>query len=784
MAEPSAEYTALAAGAAGRSTGLKNMENFLTGAAQTADTRPRPSTESKALLSQCKELARARLSRIISEALDKVENDLFTLADNTASRTEQQVLLEAMAQVKQYRGDIAGAFDQCFLDIFDRRLNAKREALSQTQNLTLEDLSLVGDDAIEEKLAINELARKTRNGLDPDQVMGIRARFGHLLAQEALDDDSNPLSAEVIFEALKQACAKIPGEFAVKRSLLNAFQPYVAAGMRNMYADVNQNLIAHHILPRIKHQVQRSHAPLHASQQMGLSQMLANSQAMGTSQGMGMPGIAGVPGAMGMGMGNMAMSGQVDLSALLASVLSGPPGARQQVAMMMSDPSRYSLDNAMATPATPALVNSLSQLQANVAAGMYEGHADYLAALDQQVRSQSHPLDQLTIELVTMVFDYILDDKDVPETVKGEISRLQIVAVKAALLDRTFFARRQHPMRQLLDRIAGAAQDPEIDTRPESRFIGDLRGITARTIERFDDDLDVFRVALEELEQAISNTTAVQRNQVETASVKLVREEEREAAHTTAMAEIRKRLTRKTPGFVREFLYEWWSQVLVEARVNERQGDDSWDQRLGIVEALVWSVSPLKTAEVQKLASMLPGLMRSVLRGMNAIEMAADARHLFFTQLMQTHTSAINTAKALSRSGEMTIKELNESTAEIESEEAPEQEPMAQSAPVDTVSGFDAGDLYLHSVKSLERGSVVEFVDGETIIRSKLSWISPKHTILLFTSSTGAAKQYSPTALAEALKTGKVRIVEEVEALIDRVVGAIVNEQAAQPTVQ
>lgn len=750
------------------------MENFLSAAGQAGDGRLRPSTESKALLSQCKELARTRLSRVIAEALDKVENDLFSMADTTPSRTEQQVLLEAMSQLKEYRGEIAAAFDQCFLSIFDNRLNAKARGPAQTQELTLESLSLVEDTAMEEKLMVDELARKTRNGLDPDQVLGIRTRFGHLMAQEALDDDTNPLSANVIFEALKQACAKIPGEFAVKRSLLNAFQPYVAVGMRNVYADVNQNLIAHHVLPRIKHHVQRSHAPAHQSQAMGLSQMLAVSQQLSTSQPVGMANMMGMPAAM-------AMTGPLDLSALLTAVMSGPPQARQHVARMMSDPARYSLEGAMSTPATPALVNSLSQLQANAAAGMYDGQADYLAALDQQVRGQSHPLDQLTIELVTMVFDYILNDKDVPDSVKGEISRLQIVAVKAALLDRTFFARRQHPLRQLLDRIASAAQDPEIDTGPDSKFIAALHRIAANIVENFDDDLEVFKTALEELDTAISADSAVQRQEIDSATAKLVREEEREAARGEALAEIRKHLNRRTPSFVREFLYQWWAEVLVDARVNERQGDDSWTSRVEIVEALAWSVSPLKTAEVQKLASMLPTLMRSILRGMNAIEMPTDTRHLFFTQLMQTHTAAINTAKALSRSTELSLKQLAEEhgVAEAEAEPEPEPEPEPAAPATAGLGVFDGGDLHLHSVKSLERGSIVEFIDGETVTRSKLSWISPKHTILLFTSSAGGAKQFSPTALAAQLKAGKVRIVEETEALIDRVVGAIVNDQAA-----
>ena len=221
---------------------------------------PVQSTESKALLSQCRDLARSKLSRIVAEALDKVENDLFAAAEASTSRAEQQVLFEAMAQVKSHRGEIASAFDRYFIEIYDRRISIRAAAVAGgTREPSLGELTLVDDAAMEEDMVVNDLARKTRNRIDPEQLLGIRARFGHLLSSDQVEDDSaNPLCPEAVFEALKIACAKIPGDFAVKRSLLDAFQPYVAAGITRVYADVNQNLISHHVLPRIRHQVKRA----------------------------------------------------------------------------------------------------------------------------------------------------------------------------------------------------------------------------------------------------------------------------------------------------------------------------------------------------------------------------------------------------------------------------------------------------------------------------------------------------------------------------------------------
>ncbi|MGH8682241.1 MAG: DUF1631 family protein [Burkholderiales bacterium] len=754
------------------------METPVRRSGIAADAGARSAPESKALLSQCRELARSKLSGILADALDKVENDLFGLAEASTSRAEQQILFEAMSQVKKHRTEIKASFDRYFIEIFERRVSSRRAATFAKNEMRVEELTLVDDAAMEEDLVVSDLARKTTNRIDPDQLLGIRARFGHLLASDAIEDDTaNPLSPEAVFEALKLACAKLPGDFAVKRSMLNAFQPYVAAGITHMYADVNQNLIAHHVLPRIKHHVKRAaDTGVGASQPLALNQALAASQAMNLAQLWGgaqnaAAAAMGASQALNLGQLLSGSAASAELSQLVANVLNGPPAARSQVTRMLADPQRYAMENALALPASPALLTSLSALQSATLPG--EGGAfDFMAALGDQVRSQSHPLDQLTIELVNMVFDYILDDRQVPETVKREISRLQIVAVKAAILDRTFFARRNHPLRQLLDRVAEVASDPEVATDEASRFVIGLRGAVDYLVHKFTDDLAVFTAALETLEKIVAEERESRQTELAPTTAELARKEEAEIAHHTAFAEIKRRVTRKTPPFVRDFLYQWWTKTLVDAYLKEREGDDSWTHRLGVVDALVWSVSPLRTAEIQQLAAMLPTLMRSLLRGMNTIDMPSDARHGLFNQLMQAHTAAINSAKAQAAKVQQPVA----AEAAPGADAGPATEPeMPDEAPATTAP---ADDYFVHTAMALERGAVVEFVDGQAEIRSKLIWVSPKQTILLFTSSAAGARRLTPPAFAELLREGKARVVEVSEALMDRVVHAMMGPES------
>ncbi|OOZ36767.1 DUF1631 family protein [Solemya velesiana gill symbiont] len=61
------------------------------------------------------------------------------------------------------------------------------------------------------------------------------------------------------------------------------------------------------------------------------------------------------------------------------------------------------------------------------------------------------------IDVIAMLFEYILDDNTIPDAMKALLARLQIPMLKVALQDREFFSNKSHPARQLLNNLARAA---------------------------------------------------------------------------------------------------------------------------------------------------------------------------------------------------------------------------------------------------------------------------------------------------------------------------------------
>ena len=76
----------------------------------------------------------------------------------------------------------------------------------------------------------------------------------------------------------------------------------------------------------------------------------------------------------------------------------------------------------------------------------------------------------------------------------------------------------------------------------------------------------------------------------------------------------------------------------------------------------------------------------------------------------------------------------------------------------------------------LERGAVVEFDDTGSGVRAKLTWISPKRTVYLFTAHGAKARRISPRELSAQLREGKARLVEAGGAVVERALAAVVNE--------
>ena len=785
------------------------------------------------LLDQCRDVARVRLGEVVAGALARIDEDLFALADKSEQREAQAIYLDAMTRVREHRSDIQSRFEQCFGDLYQQKLSAAAQK-PETSSFGGIELSLVSHSKIEHNISIQRMAKSVSKGTDGNEMLGIRARLGHLMHRDSLDDADNPLGPELIFEALRLACNHIPAGNPVKQAMLAAFQPYLRASINEVYHAVNETLLAHHVLPQIRHSVKTSADPLGATgrhaglgqtgRNAGLGQTgrnagLNQSQQMGTlgqSQRMGLLNSGRVDqpqggvqrsGWLGGSVGNEAAG----LGAILAGLRQGQSAARVEALSLFSDAARFPT-GAGAVEASAALLQTLAQLQsaANLGDNAAAVAPGYLHQASQALTENSTLLDRLTVELVSMVFDFLFATPRLPEAVKSVISRLQIVAVKAALLDRSFFARRDHPMRRLLDRMAEAGADPLIECEADSPVISAMRRIADDLCVRFTDDCAIFDAAIASLETAIGEEEQRHSAATDEPAIQLAATEAANTAIAAARADMDARVRSSTPKFIREFLTQWWVNAIAHADLSNAQGDDSVTLRLGVASDLVWSVEPKKPADVAVLAALLPGMMQGLARGLRRLQLPEAQRKVFFDSLMQAHTVAVASAKnapagtvfierpsvaeAVRRAGlppltavvyaapplAMATGVSNTAAAEAANAAAGgfpvlnlDDAPVAASES----AAPPAPESWERAVAALVKGSLVEFADGQDTERCRLAWISPRRSFYLFMAH-GKMRQLAAGQLSGLFQQGMARLAPVEQPLVDQ---ALASMAMAEP---
>jgi Protein of unknown function (DUF1631) len=744
----------------------------------SASTIPSNMRKRYELLDECRELIIGKLGDALNEAVRKVSDSLTAAATTSGDSKEQEMLLEAASVVRANQMEIASRFQRSFKDVFERRLFAAQnpgEEPAQPE-IDMSQLTLMSDDDVNSRLAVEKIVHRSKTRLNPDDVLGMRARMGALLDRDWFDEDKQPASPADMFDALKSTLAALSPTPEVAGALLNAFEPYMSSNLNDAYIKVNQRLVAHQILPKIRPVLQRANNGQTRTPKAA-DVIDSASRAEGVPQHDGMAGSELPHGAMD----PMFMTAQA-FQGLLENLQRGMPIARQQTVRMLTDEASFGLLDLPFPEVSAPLIDAVGHIQSSTISTPGTGRQQ-LSELKEQVQEKGSALDKLTVDIVELVFDYIYSDHRLADPIKQQLLRLQVVAVKAALLDRSFFAKRQHPLRQVLDQITELGCDPDVDPEQGSELVTSINSIVTAIVTNFESDLVVFETALTDLESVSAQEETRRAAWLESKTAEGELEEKRVEALDEYRRVLSQRVDNHSPDFLREFLYRWWSPVLAAARVRP---DAAFDEQRGLklAEMLLWSVTPKQPDEVPKLASLLPQLITGVIKGLGMVECPAPEREVFFNELLKIHTRAIDAAKntPTMRMDTPAIRSGNPSRPisnfiMTASGDIKFNGPLTGSdtagASAPTVSLRDA------IVDGLQRGMRLDVMEetGE-INRYKLAWISPSKKLYLLSRYPHEPVSLSRNDVAAWLEMGKARVADD-DSIIGKAIGAAANARPA-----
>jgi hypothetical protein len=473
----------------------------------------------------------------------------------------------------------------------------------------------------------------------------------------------------------------------------------------------------------------------------------------------------------------------------------------------------------------PAVMQALTQLQHGRLEGLgmasmspeliSNGQINVLRELKKsQAASMMGQMETMTLDIVVLVFDYILGDSRIPDAMKALIGRLQIPVLKVTMLDKSFFSQKTHPARQLLDLLADAALGWDPIEGHDSRLYREVEQIVQRILSQYEDGLDVFILALRDFQAYLAEEKQTS-DQLTSRSAQFLRNREqfeiaRVVAHDTVMACM---LDHPMPITIRDFLLNHWEKRLAEVHVGKGESSPDWQEGVDTVNDLLWSLTPKTDKdERRKLIELLPRLLKRLDSGIQALSLEKEVRDAFFSDLVKCHAVAVkagfrgeqdeSVAAALTAFTAVDVtdipvqetpifgtKDFEDIPALTESiipdaallqEIASAQEEASDLEEI-TISGVrgeawdEPEDSHFEKmVKDLKRGVWIEFKqDDGTQLRAKLAWISPLQGTYLFTNRLGQrAVSINSQGLAAKFRDERAQVINNVS-LIDRAVNNV-----------
>lgn len=249
-------------------------------------------------------------------------------------------------------------------------------------------------------------------------------------------------------------------------------------------------------------------------------------------------------------------------------------------------------------------------------------------------------VDHMVIDVIGFLFDQILADPKIPPPLAHQIARLQLPVLRAALGDPNFFSSRRHPVRRFVNRIASLAAAVDEPGAEESRaLVTKVRELVTEVVEGDFDRIDVYEQKLSALEAFMAEL--LQRSGPADGAAALLAEKEDElqlrALYAQQLAGDLQDVA--VPAFLREFLSQVWSRVLLKA---DSRGGDLGARLRRTARELVLSVHPKPSPVHRKqFLADLPKLMQELSEGLNLVGWPEAERRVFFGQLMPAHAESL-----------------------------------------------------------------------------------------------------------------------------------------------
>lgn len=197
-------------------------------------------------------------------------------------------------------------------------------------------------------------------------------------------------------------------------------------------------------------------------------------------------------------------------------------------------------------------------------------------------------IDAKTIEFVEMVFDAFLDDSNISGVIKNLLLRLQVPIIKIAMLDSKLFQNRNHPGRNVLDKVAHIGIGVE-DT--ENTLYQTLELIVQQLLQGYDKNIISFQTALNSLNRLHVNETENQNEKEQLTQKKILQEHARQIVLIELQYHVKDHYI---PPQVQPLILKYWATLMLYHYLQHGNESNEWNESITLLKLLVSSLQPIK----------------------------------------------------------------------------------------------------------------------------------------------------------------------------------------------
>jgi hypothetical protein len=591
------------------------------------------------------ESAVQRVKLAARDAVERTVESLGLAALASSNAYLRDSLLAAQFELNRKSAVFILGYNEAFDQRMLRELSPRAGAAPGGAPASWDALSLVEDREVEMQVSADRFALDYANACEWE----LRELDGYVAG--LLGDGRNPLRPELIGHAMMRGIEAVSERPDVRKVLVTEFGRSLGGLLRSTYQDIIADLRRAGVQPA------------------GLSVRMTESRAGSGGSGPDASGRSSAPGDDDAGRashrsvagGGASMAGGFDSRHGSSRLAHGGFASSGQGGRSSSHSASGTLGDV--DPGMMALMRRLAHADFGGAGAPMGAQGSYWepAASDDGASAPMPPnlirahreelrqaatgsLDHMVIDVIGSLFEQILSDPKVAPQMARQIGRLQLPVLRAALGDPGFFSSRRHPVRRFVNRIAslGAAFEDYSDEAARD-FLNKVRQLVQQVVEGDFDQIAVYEQQLAELEAFVTEQARRDVDAEGDATRLLSAKEDELRLRALYAQQLQGDLQGLTaPEFVREFIGQVWSQVLVRAA--ERFGaDHDRTRRLRLAgRELFMSVQPKASAAQRKtFLAELPKLMQDLNEGMELIAFPADARRAFFGQLLPAHAESL-----------------------------------------------------------------------------------------------------------------------------------------------